>query len=524
MALGLLPVASVHAQDVRPWRSGDRVLITAFHRLGAVTSDLSRVYAASPHGIQVYDHTLSQWEIPIMLPPHFSGHDPPSALAYDGAGDLLWVGTRRGELFVYHLHLQRWDSYGAVAKGPVLQLVPAQRHGNVLYVQNPTGWVRVQKDVGSAERVLPGQLPPEARERSGSVGERIARADPFFHALSGTLSMDDRLRRWPITDFEPAHIPDQYWVATDGGSLLDLDVHSFTVQPMSFGLLTRGSGAVMDDGGKLWFGGDGRGTRLGVSRSDTALQRWQHFEARYDAAPAGYVNDILPTSEAVWFAAEDGLFRFDRDTEGWWRAGQRDGLPGEEVLALAPTEEGVWAGTGNGLVAISDDGELLDGPFLTGVRVNRLVLAGDTLWLATTAGAFQLPASDTLPGELTRLPGTEEHPGLRGLVLDIRPGQSEAFLLTDRALYRFDGAEWVGPEEEALVNSFGRLHRMALADDQLWLAADRGVLRWDRLDGSWYEYHIGPDINEGPVTQILPAGDHVWVATPGGAMRLRWRR
>src|SRR5690606_18474141 len=121
---------------------------------------------------------------------------------------------------------------------------------------------------------------------------------------------------------------------------------------LPFGLLTRGVGTIAADGEELWFGGDGRGPRRGVTRADRSLQRWDHFEAQHDGAPAGYVADVLPTTDAVWFAASDGLYRHDRRSGTWRRFGEADGLPTAEVTALAPAPTGLWVGTRRGVVAV----------------------------------------------------------------------------------------------------------------------------------------------------------------------------
>src|SRR5690606_31671124 len=63
----LLATDGARAQSGRLWRPEERILITSFHELGAVTADQRRVYAASPQGIEVYDFAVGRWEAPITL-------------------------------------------------------------------------------------------------------------------------------------------------------------------------------------------------------------------------------------------------------------------------------------------------------------------------------------------------------------------------------------------------------------------------------------------------------------------------
>lgn len=523
---------SIAGQSGRLWRPGERVLVTAYHRVAAVATDMRRVYAASEHGIEVYDHVAGRWEPPIAFEEGYPMGEMPTALAYDGATDALWLGTATGSLYMYRLAIGRWESMGVVGAGPVLRIVPGgDGYGAGVYLAVPGGWYRLDRGALIPEPVMPGELPAGLRTAAGDPMERIGRRDPFFEAFRGTLSTDHRLRRWPITDVVPADQPSRYWVATDGGNLFLFDGRFMSVDQFTFGTLTRGVSALISDGGWLWFGGDGRGHRRGVTLADEALQDWQYFEAAYDGAPAGFVHAILPTTAAVWFAATDGLYRFDRNTSRWRRYTESDGLPAVEATALAPAPGGVWVGTTRGLTWVGDEGTIGSGTLFRARRVHRLVASADTLWIAGDFGLWMLPGVGAagLGGnvqrpvvEPVRAPLAETQPALLGMVVDVRPAFGALFALTPDALYRFNGSRWQGPIRDAR-GSLGRLHALSAAGGQLWVAGDRGVAQWDESQRQWTVFQAGRDLPEGPITGVLPTGDHIWVATPAGAMRIPWR-
>lgn len=532
---GLLFMATaggVAGQSGRLWRPGERILVTAYHRLTAVTTDMRRVYAASAHGIEVYDHVARRWEPPIAFEDGFPAGEAPTALVYDRSADALWLGTALGSLYLYRIPIGRWESMGMVGAGPVLRIVPSTDvHGSGVYLAVPGGWYRLERGALIPEPVRPAELPPGLRGASGHPADRTGRRDPFFDAFRGTLTTDNRLRRWPITDVAPADQPSRYWVATDGGNLFLFDSRFMSIDHFTFGTLTRGVGVIVSDGGWLWFGGDGRGQRRGVTLADGALQDWRYFEASYDGAPAGRVHAILPTTPAVWFAATDGLFRFDRTTSRWRRFTESDGLPSAEATALAPARGGVWVGTARGLTWVGDEGTIAPGALFRARRVHRLVSSADTLWIAGDFGLWMLPGVGATdfggtverpPVEPVRAPLTDAQPALRGPVVDVRPAFGALFALTPSALYRFDGSRWQGPIRDA-AGSLGRMHALAAAGGQLWVAGDRGLAQWDEALRQWTVYQAGRDLPEGPVSGVLPAGDHLWVATPAGAMRIPWR-
>ncbi|MBI4545749.1 MAG: hypothetical protein HY703_11180 [Gemmatimonadetes bacterium] len=508
------------AQTGRLWRPDERVLLTAFHELSAVAVDARRVYAASPWGLEVYDFVARSWLPPITAEDGYPAGERVTAMVYDEVANALWLGTARGELLAYRLVFGGFERYGVVADGPVLQIVPGRDvRENALYLAVPGGWQRVRRGSSFAETVPPDQVPGGQGQGSGSAAERLGRMDPFFHSLRGTLEMDERLRHWPISDVAPAASPGRYWVATYGGNLLLYDSRRMDAERLTFGLPGRGAGALALDGRFLWFGGDGQGARRGIAQCELTLQQCRHFEAGYDGAPAGYVNDVLATGVAIWFAAADGLFRYDRQGR-WRRYTEGDGLPAAEARVLARAGNGVWVGTRRGLVAVDGEGDVVGPTLFPGRAIHGLASSRDSLWIAAEVGLWLIPSAGAEP---LRAPAAERLPALATAVTDVRPAFGAVFAITPDALYRYDGREWQGPLREAALGGLGRLRTLAAAGDQLWVGGDAGVGRWDQQRREWTYYLVGPDIPEGPVRRVLPVGDHVWVATPAGALRLAWR-
>lgn len=528
LAATFVAASAARAQSGRLWRPDERILITSFHELGAVTADLRRVFAASPEGIEVYDYAARRWEPPITLEDGFPPGERPSALLYDRFLDALWMGTEIGNVYLYRMHSGRWESVGPVPGGPVLRIVSDVSSGEV-FIATPAGWMRLGRGSLFPEPVPPGAVPDRLGDLSPEA--ELRRLDPFFEAIRGTLTLDERLRRWPITDVEPADRPARFWVATRGGNLVYYDSRRMSVDWLAYGVLTRGVGALGSDGGQIWFGGDGRGVRRGVTVAGAGLQKWKHYEPEYDGAPAGHVWDILAATSAVWFAASDGLYRLDRAAGRWQRLTEREGLPAREALALAPGPGGVWVGTRNGLTFVTDGGEVERNALFPARRILGLLSSRDTLWIATELGLWILPDASAARqpdaggrGGIAPVPapGSQARPGLRGEVRDVRPLGDALFVITADALHRLDGTGWAGPLRDG-VAGLGQLHALAAADGQLWVAGDGGVARYDQESGVWTRYLQPADIPEGPVWDVLPAGDDVWLATPAGALRLRWR-
>ncbi|MGH7506520.1 MAG: hypothetical protein ACRELX_12745, partial [Longimicrobiales bacterium] len=205
-----------------------------------------------------------------------------------------------------------------------------------------------------------------------------------------------------------------------------------------------------------------------------------------------------------------------------------DGLPDDRVTSIAAADDGVWVTTTRGVAFVHPDGAVAPFTLAPGRQIGRAVLARDTLWVATEAGLFFVAnAGSSPPGAgpdpvLRPAPGTEAQPALRGPVPDVAVAAGVVYALTAAGLYRRGESGWSGPERAALAR-IGRPLRLAASGDTVWVAGEQGVAALDAATGATTDYVVPADIPAGPVLDVAPAGDVVWLGTPAGALRLRLR-
>ena len=334
--------------------------------------------------------------------------------------------------------------------------------------------------------------------------------------MRGTLGMDAAGRHWPFTDFAHDARTEEVWLGSDGGNLVRVDPRMIRSERLAYGTVAAGTSAIAYDGASLWFGGDGRGARAGVSVADAALQTWTHFEP-FQGAPAGRVRVILPDASGVWFGAVDGLYRFRRDGERWSRMTDSNGLPSSSVTSLVSWQTGVWIGTTRGLAVMGDQ----DGPAIVSRHaVHGLAIHADTLWVASDAGLLSLSLGLSEPPE-------PQLNGPRGRVLGVAAAFGVLHVISEDGVYRRGASGWEGPIREPRAAGTGRLTRIVGSAGALWVAGVDGVARAEYARDpsllTWTVFRTPEDIPEGPVYDVLPAGDFVWVATPLGALRLEAR-
>lgn len=514
-ALALAPCAD-HVLAQR-WRPDDRVLLTSFHLVSGLARDERFLYAATPRGLQILDMVSRRWELPSTAEDGYPDHEDPSALAFDPGTRRLWLGTLAGSLYTYQVDLQQWTLETSPGLGPLLRLVWYEGPGGEgLYLRSPSGWHRLPPFSFVPEPVPAGRLPGPVRVLELPPEDRLARIEPAFAGARGTLLMDEDLQRWPMTDFVRGERQGLFWLATAGDDLYLFDSRFVTTEPHRFGLLSTSASALARDGRWIWFAGDGRGPRKGVTAGRDDLQEWRWYESRGRGAPSGTVHDVVAGDEGVWFAARDGLYRLDSRTGRWSRAG--GGAGSMEIHRLALAEGGtLWGAGRRGLVRVGPAGE--GTPSVAGGPGLRAVLAvGDTLWVAGDQGVQRFGGG----GE--RLPWTGEAeasvpPGL----VDLARFRGEVWGATPAGLWRFDGAVWQGPLREVSQGGVGEILRLRAGEDGFWVAGTGGAARLDPEADSWRYLLVGRDLETGPVRDVLQVGDRVLLATPGGVAWVAWK-
>lgn len=518
-------VPGARAQSLE-WRPDERVVISAFHDVGAVARDESRLYVATPRGMEIYDFIAGRWELPSTMEDGYPAHREVTALAFEPLERTVWLATRRGELHAYRVDFRRWEARGAPAAGPVARIVPASAdEGAVLFLRTPGGWYRMSAFSGVSRRVPPGSLPEAVAREEGSAGRRLAREDPFYRSARGTLTLDRALRDWPVTDWVADARPHRYWLGTRGGNVWLYDSRRMTAEPRTFGLVSPGTRALAAEAGGVWHGGDGSGPRTGVSWGSDDLQRWRHHEAALEDAPPGPVFEIEVAGGLAWFAAGDGLYAH-REDGGWLRLPGSGGLPSGRVLAVEPDGTGsVWAGTDRGLARVRPGagserpGVAVEETLFRGREVRALQAVDGGVWVGLRDAPYFIPDGGG-PG----LPDDSSGSAPPAEIVDFAVAAGALWAATPRALWRWDGAAWRGPLRAVSTGGVGRILRIRADGDALWVAGAGGAARRDPESGAWLHLAAGATIPGGPVTDVLPSGERVWVATPEGSVRIDWTR
>src|SRR6266516_7642343 len=183
-------------QSVR-WRPDERSMITDFSYVRALAASPDWLFAATTHGLVIYDRRRHAWQPPVTF---LDGYptEPARGAAAEAGGNAVYLTLAVGYAR-YDLITRQWDR----AAGP-----PPM----------PTGTA----------------LSPEAALNDA----------PAAQALRALILTDARLRTYHFTAAaRTSDQPDLYF-GTDGMGVVRVDPMSGQSEPLTFGLLAPGAGAI----------------------------------------------------------------------------------------------------------------------------------------------------------------------------------------------------------------------------------------------------------------------------------------
>ena len=445
------------------WRPEERVIVSDFSYVDAVAASPWLVFAATRHGMLIYDRVTRTWKAPVTTLDGYPTARVRVAVA-EQAGNAVWLGVG----------------------GP---------DGYVRYDVDARMWTR-----GSAP-------PPELQTRMLSVEAALARA-PAADAIRALILTDPRLRSYQFT--AAAGTPDQtdLYFGTNGMGLVRVDPQTGEWEALPYGLGAPGVGAIAPGQGGIWAATNSRpggGERRGLTWVAEDLSATRPAEGGGAALGFTFLSPrrMLVTAGALWLATEQGVLRIDPGG-GSMRSRVLD-VP--QATSLASSPDGVWVGTTRGLVVVTRDGGIVR--VSTDFPVLSLVAARETVWAGTNAGIVMVP------------PGTGDAVGVAALTQPIyamaRAGDT-IVAATDRSLVWRDPTTgtWT---DLPLSLALGRPTTLAAdPDGGVWIGGTQGLARADLARAFVRALTVPVDI-PAAARDLIADQDYLWVATDSGLVR-----
>jgi ligand-binding sensor domain-containing protein len=439
-----------------------------FSVIEAVAASSWYVYAATTHGLLIYDRVSRRFRTPVTAIDGYPAQRVRRAIA-DPTANAVWLDLGAG-----------------------------------------VGYLRYDVD---GRAWTPGT--PTSTTGTLTVEAALASA-PLADAMRAAILTDQRLRTHQFT--AAAATPDrpEIFFGTNGVGLVRVDKQTGEWEVLSYGLLAPAVGAVTRGPGGVWAAtsalAGGRAQRRGLSWVASDLSATRTSEGGRAALGFSFLHArrLLADGDYLWIASEQGVLRVD--STGF--TGRQWDLP--EAICLARSPRGIWAGTARGLSLITADEQVLDiAP--AGIAITSLLATGDTLWVGTTAGLARVVPGGT---ELTIPLELRESASMRVTVHALARLQDTIVMATERELF------WRDPATQAwtpvpLPPALGIPTALAATPQgALWIGGTRGIAQADVRSGHVRTYTVPFEI-PAPVRDLAADRDYLWAATDSGLVRIQ---
>ena len=447
------------------WRPDERSVITDFSYVRALAASSDWLFAATTHGLIIYDRRRHAWQPPVTFLDGYPTEPVRGAVAEPG--------------------------------------------GNAVYLTVPLGYARYDLITRQWSR---DAAPPPVPTGVALSPEAALNDAPAAQALRALILTDARLRTYHYT--AAARTPDQpdLYFGTDGMGVVRVDPMTAQSEPLTFGLLAPGAGAIAAGPGGVWVATVARlGDRSGFTWVSDDLSATATSEGGGAALGFTFLEGrrLLARGSTLWLATERGLYAVDNAS---YRGREYDvgrGLPSEDVTSVAPAPDGVWVGTTRGLAVIAADGKAT-AIGARGAAVLSLLAVGESLWVGTTTGLALLA-----PGAADLL-AAPAPPSLRVPIYGIaRVGTTLVVMTSDRLAWHT-----LTPDTWNLtpLPPIGRPTAIAADEGGVWLGGRAGLAWVDARSGAARVLAVPWDV-PAAVRDVVVDRTFLWVATDSGLVR-----
>jgi ligand-binding sensor domain-containing protein len=492
------------------WRLEDRTLVSDFSIITAVAASPFTVYAATTHGLLIYDRRTQRWSLPVTSLDGYPTDRVRTALA-DPVEDAVWLGTTSGWAR-YDANSRRWDT-GIVPGGVSDMMLDARDPASGIFVKSLDGWGFVPRGGLIPE---PGHaVPPPGRQLGALSPDQALAKAPIADAMRALILTDPRLRNYHYTSAALSPDKTDLYFGTDGFGLLRVDPITGQWTNLEFGLLAPRAGAVAAGRGGVFVATNaGVGTRRGVTWLADDLTQSRRLEGGVTPGMDFFQGRrMLIAGDALWLATDQGLWKVDPNGGRNRRFNAMDGLPSDNILALAPAPDGVWVGTDRGLAVIAAGDKVVRIGSFAGAVLSLLAVR-ETLWVGSTVGIGMLPPGASEPGVP---PEIASQPSLKTAIVALARVRDTIVLATNDHLAWRDPAtgQWTVVSGRG---DLGPVTAMAGADDGVWIAGSSGVAFWDPARGHFQVLHVPYDVPAAARDLALDPR-YLWIATDSGVVR-----
>lgn len=509
----------------RIWRPEERVVLRDFSDVLQVATTTAGVYALTRGGLIAYDLRFETWLPPITeldgLPEMQVGSGAsamPSSALGDPTDESLWFSAP--DAVVHYTPMMRQFDRIPIFDGVGELMFDKLDPFRGLYVRTRADWLFVPRGSGVTVRAF--DVPPVERRTTSTTVEAVLQRYPAADAMQALTMIGDG-HRYRYTSAAVDAMGRNAFLGTNGAGLMRYEALVANLEPLSFGLLADGVGAVTIADGGVWVGSTRSRRPATRYRPGFTWVSGDFQQFRWERGPgvAGFrfdaVRDIAHWSGAMWAATDAGLVRFDGGRHQV--LDRSSGLPANVLHVLLTTPEVLWVGTERGLAAVRDGGGAIESIAATigaGARaaVTALARDGDTLWIGGRWGVAQLVLGSNQPIASSQL---DTRLGREPVVALAAGGGNVVVATREGIWWRERDGQW---NTQRPLGGLGGVTTLAMDAGGAWIGGRLGV-QFFSFASRGFTVVAGAGDLPGEVRDIAVSERYIWVGTEGGLVRFQ---
>lgn len=223
-------------------------------------------------------------------------------------------------------------------------------------------------------------------------------------------------------------------------------------------------------------------------------QMWHELNLPSEASPAQAID--ISTDNFAWIGTSNGLLQYDIDNEIWREPIQSPRLNGYNIQSILVSETGsIWLDTlTTGVMVSHDDGITWENHFLPNFSVYQLFEDSEhNIWVATGRGLYHYQIEGRNWTRYNISSSDDRH--------------LYALLLTSSN---------VDDNIESAIPVFSLAED---AQDNLWLASDKGIFTYSRADDEWYFVELSALSAFLFGTIAVDNEGNIWLGTENGTVK-----
>lgn len=522
------------------YRPGDWITYTMTRVVNCMSFGNHQIFIGTTGGIIRYRYITKTYDYPLTVSNGLLDNDV-RVIGFDQRSGYLYAATKFG--------LHAWDPYS--------QLMTAVRYGelglgldesilSIGFDVNTKIWIHTNRQFyssyGSIRSIMPdnpenqiitwnGQLYMEQNPLPAihvSVSDGLS-----YDAVQNTFT-DQDFNRFPLTCYG-WDATGLLWTGSQGAGVWRAETASNLMKPLPYGLYMKNASAIAFDNEFLWAGGSY--ARSAVQQNYTGLTEWDQYKDIFIYHASTYrkgiqfeeTYSILADSAHVWIGTGTGLVQKSKKTDYWTTYGAYSGLYHTSVYALVFQQNKLFIGTKQGLnyaVPGKNNYDIykVEIPELFNVSVFKMLSENSQLWLATNNGIYAIDEKQKKWFHYNAAGFKVSASALtRDEVRGIAENDSSIFFISNSNVVRLNknSREWLGIAVNTEFLNAG-VNDAKADNDNLWIAACAGVLRFNLSKQKWYFYSERDGLSDDYVYSILLDGDYIWFGTMEGLTQFFW--